>query len=186
MLGKKTKILLFSDYLLVFGSGLLGPLFSIFTERIGGDILDISWIWGIYLILTGLLIILIGKISDKFIKKEKLVVLGFSLSAVFTFGYLLVSTPMHLLLVQIGLSFGTALLYPTWDALFARYEDHKNAGYDWGLVDGGEQILPGIAIFTGGLIVYFFSFKVLFICMGSIQLLGAIYQTKILRNIRNN
>jgi len=31
MLGKKTKILLFSDYLLVFGAGLLGPLFSIYV-----------------------------------------------------------------------------------------------------------------------------------------------------------
>lgn len=181
MLKRKEKILLLSDYFMVFGPGLLGPLFAIFAERIGGDILDISWVWATYLIVTGVMIILVGKISDKKFTKEKFVVVGFALSSLLTFGYLLVSKPLHLFIVQIGLGVATALSFPTWDALYAKYEDQKHAGYSWALVDGGEQILPGIAIIIGGLVVNYLGFKMLFVIMGLVQLIGAISQARILR-----
>lgn len=180
MLAKQTKILLKSDYVMVFGTGLLGPLFAVFTEKIGGDILDISWVWATYLIVTGVVIVVVGKISDRKIAKEKFVVAGFALSAALTFGYLLVSTPLHLFFLQFGLGIATAISYPTWDALYANYEDRKHAGYAWGLVDGGEQIIPGIAIIIGGLIIHFFSFQTLFIVMGLIQTWGALEGAKIL------
>lgn len=181
MLTRQTKILLRGDYLMVFGTGLLGPLFAVFTQKIGGDILDISWVWATYLIVTGIMIVVIGKISDRKIAKEKFVVAGFALSAILTFGYLLVSAPLHLFFLQFGLGIATAISYPTWDALYAQYEDKKHAGYAWGLVDRGEQIIPGIAILIGGLIVRFFSFQALFIVMGLVQTTGAIYQVKILK-----
>jgi MFS family permease len=180
MLAKRTKILLISDYFMVFGSGMFGPLFAIFTEKVGGDILDISWVWATYLIITGIIIMIVGKISDKWLGKEKLVVIGFLLSAIFTLGYLLVSTPLHLFLVQIGLAFGTALSFPTWDALYAKYEDKKHDGFNWGLVDGGEQIVPGIAMLVGGFIVVYFGFPTLFILMAIVQFIGAISQARIL------
>lgn len=181
MLKRKAKILLVSDYFMVFGPGLLGPLFAIFVERIGGDILDISYVWAVYLIVTGVIIVLIGKISDEKIAKEKFVIVGFALSSLFTFGYLLVSKPLHLFIVQIGLGIATALSFPTWDALYAKYEDQKRAGYSWALVDGGEQILPGIAVIIGGLVVNYFGFKTLFVIMGLVQAIGAISQARILR-----
>jgi MFS family permease len=81
---------------MVFGAGLLGPLFAVFTEKIGGDILDISWVWATYLIVTGIATIFIGKISDHKVSKEKFVVAGFALSAILTFGYLFVATPLRL------------------------------------------------------------------------------------------
>jgi MFS family permease len=169
---------------MVFVSGMLGPLFAVFTEKIGGDVLDISWVWATYMIITGIIIVAIGKISDKSISKEKLVVVGFLLSSIFTFGYLLVSKPLHLFIVQIGLAIATALSSPTWDALYARYEDKKHDGYTWGLVDGGEQIVPGVAILIGGFIVVYLGFKTLFITMALAQLIGAILQARILH--RNN
>lgn len=181
MLSKRSKILLLSDYFMVFGSGLLGPLFAVFTEKIGGDILDISWVWSAYLIITGVIIIIIGKVSYKWMGKEKLVVVGFLLSAIFTLGYLIVSKPLDLFIVQIGLAFGTALSFPTWDALYAKYEDKKHDGYNWALVDGGEQIVPGIAMLVGGFVVIYLGFRTLFILMATVQFIGAIYQATILK-----
>lgn len=181
MLNKKVKILLISDYLMVFGPGMLGPLFAIFAEQIGGDILDISWVWATYLIVMGVMIMLVGRISDHRISKEKLVVAGFALSALFTFGYLLISKPAHLFIVQIALGIAGALSFPTWDALFARYENRREAGYNWGLVDGGEQLIPGLAILIGGFTVHYFGFKTLFIIMGITQILATISQIRILK-----
>ncbi len=107
-------------------------------------------------------------------------ILGYALNAFFTFTYLFVSTPIHLLLVQAGLGIAVALASPTWCALYARYEDKKNDGYIWGLANGEAKLITGIAIIIGGLIVNYYSFTALFILMGIIQIIATIYQAKIL------
>ena len=170
MLNKKLKILLYGSNLWYLGEGMLGPLFAIFGEKVGGSILDISWAWAIYLIIIGILVIFIGNFSDK-VSKEKLMMAGYALNAVFTFCYLLVSAPVHLFLVQAGLGVAAALSIPTWLALYAKYEDKKKGGLSWGIATGLNRIATGVALVIGGLIVTYLSFNVLFITMGIIQVL---------------
>lgn len=177
----KSKILLISDNLWFFGEGMFGPMLAIFTQRIGGDILDISWAWAIYLIVTGILIMVFGKMSDEIIAKEKLVVAGYALNALCTFGYLFVSTPWHLFIIQIGLGVSAALATPTWNALYSKYEKTKHAGLTWGMSDGQAQLVSGLAIIIGGLIVSYFSFTALFILMGLVQILATIYIARIMK-----
>ena len=160
---------------------MLGPLFAVFAERIGGTILDISWAWSIYLVVTGILIMVVGKISDVKVSKEKLMMAGYALNAVLTFGYLFVSTPLHLFFIQAGLGVAAALSSATWSALYAKYGDPQKAGYMWGLAGGQAQLTTGIAIIVGGFIVNHFSFTVLFITMGIINVGAMIYQAQILR-----
>ena len=92
-LNRHIKNLLYSGNLWYFGEGMLGPLFAVFTEKVNGDILDITWAWATYLIIAGLLYIVVGKLTDKYDNKEKIMVLGYALNALFTFGYLFVSAP---------------------------------------------------------------------------------------------
>jgi MFS family permease len=168
-----------SSYLWELGEGMLGPLFAIFSQRVGGDILDVTAAWAAYLIATGVFIVIIGKLSDK-VSKEKLLVAGYALNAVFTFCYLFVHSPTQLLLVQVGLGIATALATPTWDALYSKYEDKKHAGFLWSLDSGVSDIIIGIAILIGGFILVKFSFATLFILMGFIQLLATAYVLPIL------
>src|SRR3989344_7992692 len=112
MLNTKEKILLYSNNLWVFGEGMLGPFLAVFTEKVGGNILNISWTWAIYLITTGVLIFIIGKFSDARKRKEKLMIYGFALNAVFTYGYLFVSSIYHLFIVQISLGLAASLSSP--------------------------------------------------------------------------
>lgn len=179
MLNKKLKILLYGSNLWYLGEGMLGPLFAIFGEKVGGSILDISWAWAIYLIIIGILVIFIGNFSDK-VSKEKLMIAGYGLNAVFTFCYLLVSAPVHLFLVQAGLGVAAALSIPTWISLYAKYEDKKHSGLSWGIATGLNRIATGVALVIGGLIVTYLSFNVLFITMGLIQVLATLYQAQIL------
>ena len=106
---------------------------------------------------------------------------GYFLNAVFTFSYLLVNDSFDLFLVQIGLGVATAFATPTWNSLYAKYEDRKHDGYIWGLAGGEAQIVTGTALLIGGLIVTHYSFTVLFIVMGTIQTIAALYQAQILR-----
>ncbi len=181
VLNPKEKILLYGGNIWSFGAGMFGPLLAIFTEKIGGSILDIAWAWAIFLIVSGVVYINVGRISDHRIKKEKLMVLGYALNALFTFSYLFVQKPMHLFIVQAGLGIASATASPTWMALYAKYEDKKHAGFTWGLAGGEAAILTGIAVIIGGMIVKYISFNVLFIAMGIIQSIATIYQAQILK-----
>ena len=180
-LSKVTKVLLIGANLWYFGEGMLGPLFAIFAERVGGDILDITWAWATYLVITGIFYILVGKLINGKSYKSKVMVVGYGLNALLTFGYLFVSSPWHLFFIQAGLGIAEAIGTPAWDALYAKNVDETHDTYAWGLASGQSQIVTGVSIVCGGLIAHYFSFNALFITMGSIQVIATIVQARILK-----
>jgi len=179
-MNKRFLNLLVSNYIWCLGAGLLGPLYAIFAERVGGDILELTGAYALYLIIAGILSIYIGKISDHHSKKY-LLLIGCSINALATFGYLLVDNPVKLFIVQGFLGLATAFAYPAWDSLFTLSLEKKHLGSEWGLSEGGPLIVSGIGILIGGLILTYYSFTALFITMGTIQVIGTIYQSRILR-----
>lgn len=177
---REGRILLTSNVLWNLGEGMLGPLFAVFAERVGGDVLDISWAWATYLFVTGLCVVFVGRISDR-MDKVRLMVAGYWLNVIFTFSYLFVSSPAHLLIVQAGLGVALALANPTWYALYDKYSGGRRDGYVWGLADGQTRMMAGVAVLIGGFIVSHTSFTVLFLLMGSVQLVATLYQMRLLR-----
>lgn len=173
-------LLLWGSNLWFFGEGLLGPLFAVFAQKIGGDLLEITWAWALYLLIAGVVKILVGKLSDGPVQKERLMVLGYALNALFTFSYLFVRTPNQLFLVQIGLGLAVALATPTWEALYALHQNKKKAGITWGLASGEANIAGAVAIMIGGYLVEQYSFSVLFLLMGTVQTLATVYQAGVL------
>jgi len=180
MINRYTKVLLYGANLWYLSDGMLGPFIAIFTEQVGGGILDISWAYSVYLIVTGLMTIVVGKISDKHKCQEVLMVIGYAINTVFTFGYLLVDSTTTLFLVQAGLGLSSALATPTWSALYSKHENKRSSGYVWGLASGESSLVIAGAIILGGLVLQYYSFSVLFIIMGFIQLAATAYQSKIL------
>ena len=181
-------ILLWSNNLWSFGEGMLGPLFAVFAERVGGNILDITWAWAIYLAVTGVLTIVVGNYSDKVWRwcgRERLLVIGYALNALFTFGYLFVFNATGLFIVQAGLGVALALASPTWSALYDRYSPKEaGKGYSWGLMSGEQRLVLGLAIVVGGFVVSRYSFTALFILMGSIQVAATIFQARLISQRR--
>ncbi|VVB60934.1 Major Facilitator Superfamily protein [uncultured archaeon] len=167
------RALLFSSYMWYFGEGLLGPLYAIFTQRVGGDVLELTGAYALYLVTVGALDIYIGKISDHYSKKH-LMTLGYALNAVATFGYLFVDSPAKLFMIQGLLGVAAAFATPTWNSLFSIYENKKHAGEEWGLDNGGSQLVTGFAVVTGGIIITYFSFSFLFVLMGLVQIFSTI------------
>ncbi len=175
-LTKTAKVLLIGANIWYFGEGMMGPLFAVFAEKVGGDILDITWAWATYLVITGLLYILVGKLlnnkADK--TKVKVMIAGYAFNALITFGYLWVDSPWKLFLVQAGLGIAEAMGTPAWDALYADSLTDEMDTYAWGLSTGQSQIVTGLAFGLGGMITHFISFEALFITMGIIQLMAAL------------
>jgi len=82
---------------------LFGPLFAVFSQKVGGDLLDITWAWSAYLIVTGLMYLFVGRALQNSKYQERVMVIGYALNTLFTFSYLMVDSVMTLFFVQIGL-----------------------------------------------------------------------------------
>jgi MFS family permease len=171
----KEKILLQAAVIWSFADGMFGPLFSVFSEKIGGNVLDITWAWSVYLLVTGICVVIVGRYSDRH-DKLKLLVCGYGLSSVFTFAYIFVETSFQLMCVQAGLGLALALSNPTWSALYAQYAPKKTSGSMWGYSDGAAKIATAGAIFIGGYVVQVFSFQALFMIMGCLFAWATVYQ----------
>jgi predicted MFS family arabinose efflux permease len=176
---REEKYLLWSSNFWSFGAGLFGPLFAVFTENVGGDVLAVTNVWGIYLVTMGLGVIVVGKFSDASEERKHILMLsGYGLNAVLTFGYLYVRDPLDLLFLQIGLGIAVALSAPTWSALYDKYSGIGKDGYMWGLSSGFEKIATGLAVLLGGVIVTQLSFTSLFIIMGAVQTVAFFVQLR--------
>lgn len=180
-LQKQEFILLHGSNLWYLGSGLFGPLLAVFTNQIGGNILDISYAWATFLVTTGIATIIVGKFSDGAGRKERFLVAGYLLNTLFTFLLLTVDSPVGLFLNQFGFGIALALATPTWQALYAKYEDKKKPAMTWAWYSGEALIIQGVAILIGGAIVKFTSFEVLFITMGCLQLSATFFMAQILK-----
>jgi MFS family permease len=172
---KEVKILLAGSYCWYFGAALLGPMYALFAQSVGGDLLNVAVPYAAYLFVTGTLTVAVGRISDR-ISKMKLMVAGYILNALGTFAYLFVSGPLDLVIVQVLLGIAAAFATPTWDTLFTAYIDQSKAGAQWGWSDGGPQIVASLGVLGGGLLIKAFGFKGLFIVMGFMQCVATIVQ----------
>ena len=94
------KTLLAASLLTNFGANLIGPFYAVFVAEIGGSILDMGYSVTVFSIATGILMIVVGKISDK-INKELITTIGYTFYAFGSLFYLLISSPWQLFVLQI-------------------------------------------------------------------------------------
>jgi len=175
---KAYKILLTASLLANFGDSLIGPFYAVFVEKIGGSILDIGFTVTVFSMCTGLLMILIGKLSDR-LNKELITIFGYGMYALGSLLYLVISSPWQLFFLQIVFAIGTACLAAPLTTLFAKYIQKGKEGAQWGLEGGSSFLAVGVASFIGTLIVSQWGFKILFLAMFAIQISATLVQTRL-------
>jgi DHA1 family bicyclomycin/chloramphenicol resistance-like MFS transporter len=167
------KMLLFVAYMWVMADGFFGPLYALFAENIGGDILETAGAWAVFMLVSGVLHLFFGKIADKMNKAKPVMLFGYILAAVGSFGYIFIIDTVGLFIIQIILGVANAMSSSTWDGIYSRSINKGNAVSMWSYVEGGYAIITGIANMLGGIIVAIFSWTALFIVMGITQVLAA-------------
>jgi len=184
-MNKGYKILLTASLMANFGDNLIGPFYAVFVEKIGGSFLDIGFTVTVFSMCTGILMILVGKISDR-LNKELVTIFGYGLYALGSFLYLIISSPWQLFILQVVFAFGTACLAAPLTALFAKYIQKSKEGEQWALEGGGSFLAVGVASFVGTLIVNQWGFKILFFTMFVVQVGATLVQTKLYFATRKN
>ncbi|MBM4177372.1 MFS transporter [Candidatus Gribaldobacteria bacterium] len=177
-INKVIKIMVLSDMILLFGWGLIGPVFAVFILKNiqQGSALVAGVSAGIYWLLKSLAQIPLSKFLDKTDgERDDFYVLffGLLLAGLVPLGYLLVKNPWQLYLLQAFYALTMALVVPAWCGIFTRHIDKGKEAFSWSIESAGIGIGAGVAGILGGVAVNYFGFRFLFIVVSCFTFLAA-------------
>lgn len=159
------KLLVISYALSTFAEGIIAPIYAIFVQKIGGDILEATGAVATFLIVSGIATILIHRSRWSQRHRKALMISGW---LIWMFGivmYLFIANIAMLFVAQVFIALGNATANPAFDAELDDHTDSTIKSYEWGLFEALQDILGGLAALAGGIIVTLFSFRVLIYCM---------------------
>lgn len=165
-MNKALKLLLLSESLIILSAAMLGPIYALYVEAIGGGILEASWAVGTYSFVTGIVLYAFSKFEDKMKEKELALVLGYFILGIGYFSYLLVHSISTLLITQVILGLGSAIYVPAYDGLYSIHLNRRKAASQWGTWEMMANIITAVGAILGGILAAFFGFPIIFIAMG--------------------
>ncbi len=181
---RELKILLSASGLSILAAGLFGPIYAVFVQEIGGDLLTAGTAYSAFAISAGILIFFISRWEDHIKHQEKLVVAGYSLGSLGFLGYLLIRNPFDLFIVQVIFGISTAIGVPAYDGIYSRHLDKGKFVSEWGMWESMNYVVMGIAAALGSLIASLFGFSTLFMLMLALSILALIVSALLLAKKR--
>jgi len=191
-INKIVKTLITSDFYLNLGWGFLSPLFAIFIlERISSnnptEAVKIAGLAALfYWIPKSLFQIPIGIYLDKNHGEKDdfwFMVFGTFIAGLIPIGYLVSNAPWQIYLLQTLYAAGMAMAIPSWLAIFTRHVDDGKEAFEWGMESTSIGIGAGVAGGLSGILVAFFGFTTLFICVSTFTMLAVITLLSVRKSI---
>lgn len=160
-MNRNVKTLIFVETIFLFGFGLFGPIYAIFVEKIGGNILDVGIAYSIFLVCMATFELPMGKLADKYGRKLFLA-FAYFLAGLTFLGYIFAENIYHIFFLQVLYGATLAIGDPAWDAWFSRSLDKAKESFEWALFHMSTGYAEAISALIGGAIAYFIGFKTLF------------------------
>lgn len=181
------KVLIVSDFFLLFGWGLVMPILAVFiTQSIkGGDVRVAGIAVGIYWLGKSLMQIPVAKYLDKNHGEKDdyyALIAGTLLACFVPLGFIFAFLPWHMYVLQSVYALAMAFAVPAWGGIFIRHIDKGKEALTWGTESSFVGIASGLAGIIGGSIAKIFGFVPLFV---SISVLGIIASLLFLLLARN-
>jgi MFS family permease len=170
---RQRRLLVVISLLTTFAESMLVPMYAVFTESVGGSILDAGIAFACFSMATGIFVTLLGTRPCFQNHVKTFLVLGFLGSAACDLSYIFVQNRWQLFGAQVIAGLATGLVEPAWDSLFTDAIENSSARH-WSIWSGSTHLVAGVAALLGGVIVAYFSFKVLFVAMGLIDMFAAL------------
>ncbi len=175
ILNKALRILLMTNGMVLVAGAMLGPIYALFVEKMGGSLLDASFAGGIFALAAGLTTLVAGKFADGYKRDERIVAAGYSLMGLGFFLYLFADSVWFLFGVQALIGFAEAFYSPAFDAVYTKHITQKKAGREWGAWESLNYFSVAVGALAGGLIATNFGFKAIFVIMSSLCFASALY-----------
>ncbi len=164
--------LFFFNGIFVLASGLLGPLYAVFVERIDDSVLAVSFSWAAFLFSTTFFLLIVAKYADLVEEKKYLVMIGYLLQAIVWLCFPQINSLTQLIVLQIILGGAEALGAPTFQAMIADHLDDGNKIKELSVWKIVLNAATAVAAVVGGLIVATWGFNVLFYSMAGLALIS--------------
>jgi len=167
--------MLFTNALVLAAGAMLGPIYALFVEQVGGDLMDASLTGGVFALAAGITTILAGRYADRIKENELIIVFGYVLMGI---GFLLmtkVNSIWFLFGTQALIGFAEAVYSPAFDAVYSKHLPDCRRGKYWGAWEAVNYFMAAAGAFAGGFLVYHFGFDFLFIIMAILAMGSAVY-----------
>lgn len=182
-LNKGLVVLLSTNSLILLAGAMLAPIYALFVEEIGGDLLDASYAAAAFALAAGITTMISGKFSDKIRETEYIMIAGYAIMALGFYLLSIVDTIALLLISQVIIGLGESVYSPSFDALYSRHLDKGKAGSEWGLWESMNYFTAATGAIIGGVIAFNFGFDILFLLMSGLCVMSVIYLVCIPRKI---
>lgn len=171
------KILIFADFFVFSGLGLINPIFAVFVKEHleGGSLAAAGFAVTIFLLVKAILQIPIARFLDRELANVREVhslILGYGIIACTTFLYFFIQTVEQLYAVQFLYGIGAAFAFPAFMAIFTRFADHKNAAFSWSFYSTVTLLSMAVAATVGGFVGEVYGFRILLLAVGVITFFG--------------
>lgn len=172
---KALKILLVTNGLILIAGAMIGPIYALFVEQIGGDLLDASVAGGLFALTAGIVSLLFGRLSDEIRHSDFVLIFGYCLIGLGFLLYLFVDSVLFLFAVQILIGIGEAIYAPAFDKLYSINLINGKGGAEWGVYESLDYFTTASGALIGGFIATKFGFNAIFIMMAALCYISASY-----------
>ena len=173
-INKVLRFLLLTNGFVLVSSAMLGPIYALFVEDIGGDLLDASLAGTLFALAGGITVLLSGKYADRLTHPEYVMAGGYLILAAGFFSYLFAYSIWHILIIQAILGLGEAIYSPAYNAIYSRHLDKSHEAAEWGAWEAMAYFVAAGGAIAGGYIATLLSFQWLFLIMSMFCLLSSI------------
>jgi predicted MFS family arabinose efflux permease len=168
---------------MTFVIGLFSPFYVVFVEKLGQNIAFAGLSWGLFAIVSGILILLFSNWELQVKEQELLCVAGYMLRGVVFLSYAFMTSVPQLLVTQVLWGISIALSTPAFDSLYSAHTSKEDAILQWGGWEGMVSISAGLAAILGGVLIEYVGFTAIFIAMACISMFLGIYIWRLPREL---
>ena len=175
IMNKSLKLLLAINSIFVLAGNLLGPLYAVFIEGLGGSIAVVSGTWSIMLLTTTLVNFVLIRYGDRVRQHEYFLILGFLFRAIAWIGFVYASNILAIFILQIIIGLGEAVGSTGFDAIMAEHLDKSSHIRYYAVWKTISNLLAALATLIGGFVVTSYGFSPMFVFMGIVALACATF-----------
>lgn len=167
-MNKSLKLLLGINSIFVLAGNLLGPLYAVYIEGLGGSIAMVSGTWSVMLLTTTLVNFILIRYGDRVREHEYFLMAGFLFRAIAWIGFASAHNLTSIILLQIVVGLGEAVGSTGFDAIMAEHLDGGSHIRDYSVWKTISNVLASIAAIVGGFVVTWYGFSPMFYFMGAV------------------
>lgn len=175
LFNRALRVLLLTNGFILVAGAMLGPIYALFVEEVGGDLLAASFTVGVFALAAGVTTLFAGHIADKVRHEENVIAFGYAAMGVGFLSFLFVQDIWGLLVAQAIIGFGEAIYSPAFDSLYSKNLENQKEGIEWGAWESLNYFTVALGAIVGGVLASAYGFQSIFIVMSALCLGSAAY-----------